>query len=472
MKLSLRQNLILGTSLLTLVAFSLTACSDGMEPSGGKKEETAASDDPAGGVQEAQGSADAAQLAAFSDTLYPLLSEHCGQCHASTVAPHFADTDSAAALKTINTSQLVTLTEAATSRLVKRLTEQAHNCWGDCAENGTEFVTAIEAWAAAAGGGTAEQEFVELASVPISTAGEITLRGGYNKTWVRAAAYPDSYGDRMAPLDDARASQRRVMYRVPDFTTITTPKPEGGAHYYFEIPESDTETYQICYRVKTNITVPGIETPLNQGTRVFSNINGNSLFGGRDLDNGVAPDATGAAQVGTNYVWMPAFYGVDANSQTVPMAYNLKPMKGSTKLDLYVYDAEPAIDLIALSATSATCSGTAVPNSGRVFGFAFDLTEKLGQKATFSIQYLKSADGLAQVFSRPTIELENPATKVHIEEIYVVINDQIDRTLNTFASVNTDVTGGSLLSTADLIVPLGTADDKVGIHIGKISILP
>lgn len=467
MRKTLRLMLFVGASLSGL-SLSM-ACSDSMAPSGGKKAET---EGPTGGVNEASGSADAKQLAAFSASLYPLVKEHCAECHASVVSPNFAHKDAATAMKTINTAQLVTLASPAGSRLVKRLSEQAHNCWSECAEDAEEMAAAITAWADEAGDGGTDKEYVQLASVPISSAGQVVLKGGFDKTWVRAAAYADAVGDRFEALDDSSASQGRVMYRRADYTTLPDPKPEGGAYYYFEIPESDTEAYQLCFRVKTNIAITGEANPVNHGTRVYAQVNGKRYVGGVDLAQGIAPTGQAAQQVGDSYVWMPAFYAPDANNQQQPTATNLKPMKGSKAMNLYVYDTQPAIDLIALTGVASNCSASSAPNSGPVHGFAFDLTEALGQKATFTIQYRKSSDGLAQVFSRPTIELENPATKVHVEEIYVVINDQIDRQLNTFASVNADVIGGAVLSAADLIVPLGAATDKVGIHIGKISITP
>lgn len=467
MKLSLK---VLSTSVFMLAM----SCSDGLEPSGGKEREGDGPTVP-GGVQEAGGTQEAAQLTAFASTLHPLLTAHCSQCHASVVAPNFAQSDTSLSLKVITTAQLVSLETAAQSRLVKRLAEQAHNCWSDCAANATEFSTAITAWAAKAGSGVAATaDFKKSSQTLISEAGEVFLTGGIGKSWVLAAAYSDGYGEALAPLDDPKASQRKVMYRVPNYTSLM-PAPQGGAHYYLDIPNADTEKYQLCFRVKTNITVPEITNPVNFGSRVFVQINGSGRVGTRDLNaTGVQPDAAGAAQVGTSYVWMPAFYAPDPNNAAVqiPTAFNLKPMKGSTKLDLYIRETEPAIDLIAVSGTSATCSAGAVPNTGRVFGFAFDISDIVGVPAKFYIQYQKTADGKAQVFNRPTIETEDPSVTVHVEQIYVVINDSLDKTLSTFASVNTDVTGGgAMLSTADLIVPFGAAEDKVSIHFGKISLV-
>lgn len=336
------------------------------------------------------------------------------------------------------------------------------------------MTAAVAAWAEKVGSSAKkENEFLKLASVPIASVGPVHLKGGFDKTWILAAAYPDGYGDLLAPLDEPRASQRKVMFRVPEYPTLAPElKPQGGARYSVEIPESDTEKYQLCFRVKTNITIPGIQQPQG-GNAVFASVNGRSRYGSSNLNNGVRPvDQQAQQQIGANYVWIPAFYAADANNTQVPTAVNLKPLKGSKMLDLMILDTEPAIDLIALTANSATCSMGAAPNAGRVYGFQFDLSGLLGgTKATLTMQYQKSADGLAQVFSRPTIEIENPEVSVQVEGLYVVINDVFDRQLNTFASVSSEVKGGAQLSSADLIVPLGDAEDKIGVYIKTLRIV-
>jgi len=86
----------------------------------------------------------------FATTVYPLTQTYCSNCHASTaefpISPYFAEPDVNIAYQAaqskidVNNSQL--------SRLVLRLTNEFHNCWSDCASNGSEMLNAITTLAA------------------------------------------------------------------------------------------------------------------------------------------------------------------------------------------------------------------------------------------------------------------------------------------------------------------------------------
>ena len=93
----------------------------------------------------------------FEQTLYPLLVSHCQDCHDSTSTQggsSFADAQVATAIgATFNVVVWerdpagVRMAEPEESRLVQYVSEQEHNCWGDCAENARELTLALELWA-------------------------------------------------------------------------------------------------------------------------------------------------------------------------------------------------------------------------------------------------------------------------------------------------------------------------------------
>ena len=93
-----------------------------------------------------------ASIAAFRTTVHPLAEQHCGDCHRPNgrikeQVPFHAHTDySVAHNVTIDTAR-VNFTNIPRSRLVVRLREDAHYCWGDCEQNALEMEAAIEAWA-------------------------------------------------------------------------------------------------------------------------------------------------------------------------------------------------------------------------------------------------------------------------------------------------------------------------------------
>lgn len=85
----------------------------------------------------------------FASTVHPLLRDRCARCHASDAAtvqsPFFAsrnvDEAYAAARSKIN------LDDPRLSRLVVRLRDEFHNCWGNCEANADEMQARIEEFA-------------------------------------------------------------------------------------------------------------------------------------------------------------------------------------------------------------------------------------------------------------------------------------------------------------------------------------
>lgn len=96
--------------------------------------------------------------AAFGDTVYPLLAQYCGTCHANGPgSPLIAHPDVDTAYAAVVDNQKVNFATPASSRLVRRLVADFHHCWSNCMMDGIEMEAAIAAWAAAidaAGGGT------------------------------------------------------------------------------------------------------------------------------------------------------------------------------------------------------------------------------------------------------------------------------------------------------------------------------
>jgi len=81
----------------------------------------------------------------FQTTVYPLLTAYCADCHSDTAslaqAPFFASADVDTAY--LAAQNKIDLTTPAQSRFVLRLGSEFHNCWGECAANANEMLTAI-----------------------------------------------------------------------------------------------------------------------------------------------------------------------------------------------------------------------------------------------------------------------------------------------------------------------------------------
>lgn len=90
-------------------------------------------------------------MQAFSNTVYPILRDNCGSCHSDDRGygqnPQHAHSDTGIAHN--NALQKVSLNDPKNSKLYRRLSLEAHNCWSTCSSNAATMLSAIEAWAGA-----------------------------------------------------------------------------------------------------------------------------------------------------------------------------------------------------------------------------------------------------------------------------------------------------------------------------------
>lgn len=85
----------------------------------------------------------------FSATVYPVVTQYCAGCHASSAgtpqSPFFADADVDSAYDAVKSK--LDLDDPASSRLVVRLRDEFHNCWDDCLSNANTMQSAVESFA-------------------------------------------------------------------------------------------------------------------------------------------------------------------------------------------------------------------------------------------------------------------------------------------------------------------------------------
>lgn len=81
----------------------------------------------------------------FSTTVYPLLTTYCSECHSETAEfaqrPFFAAADVDVAYEAAKAK--IDLDTPVNSRLSARLTNEFHNCWSDCTNDGATMLAAI-----------------------------------------------------------------------------------------------------------------------------------------------------------------------------------------------------------------------------------------------------------------------------------------------------------------------------------------
>ncbi len=86
----------------------------------------------------------------FAGSVYPLLTQHCAECHSESArvpqSPFFASSDVDVAYSAAKSK--IDLNNPSSSRFVVRLRDEFHNCWtSNCASNATTMQTAIESFA-------------------------------------------------------------------------------------------------------------------------------------------------------------------------------------------------------------------------------------------------------------------------------------------------------------------------------------
>jgi hypothetical protein len=127
-----------------------TGATPGSTPAGGATSAptaTPAPVSPLAGVKAAAPFDYNASLTAFQNTTYSILQTNCANCHSESGNQLPLIASSSAAVAHMTTLTKVDLRDVANSKMVTRLTVEAHNCWSDCTQNGQAIQQALQAWA-------------------------------------------------------------------------------------------------------------------------------------------------------------------------------------------------------------------------------------------------------------------------------------------------------------------------------------
>ena len=99
-----------------------------------------------------------ASLEAFQKTVFPILRQNtCVACHGNHQGPKFAVADVSQAFTNLTSAGKVDLVDPERSRIVRKIVDQSHNCWGNCAENSQTMLDAVIEWKNLVGQNGAQQ---------------------------------------------------------------------------------------------------------------------------------------------------------------------------------------------------------------------------------------------------------------------------------------------------------------------------
>lgn len=88
----------------------------------------------------------AISLSAFKTTVYPITRARCISCHGGSQTPLHASANMETAYHSLVDNFKIDFNNISNSRMVLKLRNERHNCWGDCTANATEMENQITEW--------------------------------------------------------------------------------------------------------------------------------------------------------------------------------------------------------------------------------------------------------------------------------------------------------------------------------------
>lgn len=435
----------------------------------------------------------ATDVAAFQQTLYPLLrstANFCVGCHGATQIPTFADADVTVAYNVITTQQKVNLTNPDLSRIYLRPAVDRHNCGGNttCDRVAADFLAAIQAWAAirpppppstttqaikssetsfaagmGSGNGRADGNVVALfqfdegaGTTTADTNRAITL-DVTGMEWVQGGLKNVS-GKAQANATDSRklfdavspAGQFSVeAWIIPDNTT-----QDGPTRIVTYSTSTSVRNFMLGqaagdYRGRVRSTVsnangdpaldgatPDVAAALQHVVLTFDPAAGRKLY----VNGQVSAQETAPATL----AWTNDQTFVIGNEVT-----NDRLWKGTFEL--------VAIHKKALSSAEVQQNFAAGP--GGFVTLSFDVTTAVGTQARVDL-LAASVDAASYVFTKPTFV--GPAG-TRVKNIRIAVNDTVPVAAQTFRRIDTTVlASGTELSRLGAVIPaaMGPAMDK------------
>jgi hypothetical protein len=191
--------------------------------------------------------AEAALLKAFTTTLHPVVVANCSGCHASRVAPYFADPDSVKAFLAITGGKKVDFNTPTNSRVFQRLSIEGHNCWSSCPDNSAEILKKLEEWIQTAGVTAGEQAKYAFVTPEISKPDMVKKFGeavatpapGATPAPVAPSSIVVEAESLALPQGWQAAKQPRSTANPEEFTYITA--LQGGNEYTVDEIDSATD---------------------------------------------------------------------------------------------------------------------------------------------------------------------------------------------------------------------------------------
>lgn len=226
---------IMSTTALGLILIGYNQCITpmGSAQKNSLKFSTSSSTTTAG----AGGASRAVSIDAFSKTVYPVTKARCVACHGSVQTPLHASANIETAFDALVSGAKIDFSNPANSRIVLKLRNEQHNCWGNCNSNADELQTAVANWKNLISGTSADASSSVVAGK--TTKETITIGQALNSddgSTVTLMAESASLKSPMVKVNETAAS----YVWVPASSTVKdlTSTDAGSATLDFSVPSS------------------------------------------------------------------------------------------------------------------------------------------------------------------------------------------------------------------------------------------
>lgn len=387
---------------------------------------------------------------AFALTVHPLTKKHCGACHGEETSPLFAGQDVEVSHNALVENKKVNFGKPADSRIVLRLREDSHNCWGDCKENADALEAAIVEWKDKTKDGEtqgpAERKALGLSDATAdspcnkSETGGGTTQGDASIISVANATLSgwtlENSGD-MAIVESTGAQQSQE------------------ASFTFDVADTEQYTFYIYAAIPQANNMDSYFISLNDGafTRFNTNQN-NNQFGWQQI-------TLDAANMGQRN---PLVEQLTAGTHTIKVRNREAGPRFSGISIKRANDAAP---------TETPQGGGGSAGSGPQTAYlCYDVSDISGSEGTyfgFKIEVFGATESAYKV-SQPV--LIAPKDGLKVKDVDILVNGEFVPQYNAYKLVDETVTEGKhLLSEGTIIMGVeeGTDKDKFSVSFGELS---
>lgn len=378
-------------------------------------------------------------MAAYSKTVYTVSRARCISCHATSQTPLHASSDITTAYDAVMNTSKIDINNPSNSRLVLKLRNDHHNCWGTCSDNADEMESQITAFKKLISGTST----TTTTSYGITTSETSTIDEALNPT--------GEYDDNSIHLSASSASLKSPMAVATDGTNTYIASTVSKS---FDLNSTD---YGAGY---LNFTVP-----LSDFYHVYMYVNT-----GTDATAGLYVKVAGSDYKDWTIGATNGFSWVELTNTTqkIDTDFYIQTNK-SNILEIRQKTANVKIANVVIT-NDVSYDPTSTPKAKAVATLSVSLDSILPSAgASFEID-IEDFDQYSYKVSAPRIKTSKNLT---VKNLKILVNGSYNPQHATYTTVSkTITTTDSSLSTASMILlkDKGNVSDKLSFAFGTLEL--